>query len=59
MVADRFGAPWTIAAGGVACLVSGLWFASRLPALRAIVRPIYVERGILPVAAVDTGAKTL
>ena len=59
VLADRIGAPWTIAAGGVACLVSGLWLASRLPALRAIVHPIYVERGILPVAAVDSGAKTL
>jgi hypothetical protein len=36
-----------------------LWLASRLPALRAIVRPIYIERGILPVPAVDSGAKTL
>ena len=37
----------------------GLWFARRLPTLRALVRPIYIERGILPVPAVDSGAKTL
>jgi len=30
-----------------------------VPALRAIVYPIDVERGILPVTAVDTGSKTL
>ena len=38
---------------------AGLWFALRLPTLRALVRPIYIERGILPVPAVDSGAKTL
>lgn len=54
VAADRFGARWTIASGGVVCILSGLWLASRLPALRAIVRPIYVERGILPVTAVDS-----
>jgi MFS family permease len=54
VAADRFGARWTIASGGVVCIVGGLWLASRLPALRAIVRPIYVERGILPVTAVDS-----
>jgi MFS family permease len=57
--AARFGSPTTIAAGGVVSIASGLWLASRLPALRAIVRPIYVERGILPVPAVDSGTKTL
>ena len=40
-------------------LAAGFWLASRLPALRAIVRPIYVERGILPLPAVDSGTKTL
>jgi MFS family permease len=49
VAADRFGAPWTIGVSGAACIAAGLWLASRLPALRAIVRPIYVERGILPV----------
>jgi MFS family permease len=49
VAADRVGAQWTIALSGVACIAAGLWLASRLPALRAIVRPIYVQRGILPV----------
>jgi len=59
LAADRIGARWTIAAGGVISLAAGFWLVSRLPALRAIVRPIYIERGILPVPAVDSGTKTL
>ena len=59
VAADRFGAPWAIGVSGAACLAAGLWLASRLPSLRAIVRPIYIERGILPVPAVDSGTKTL
>ena len=48
IVADRIGAPMTILLGGVACLAGGTWFAVRLPALRAVLRPIYAEKGILP-----------
>jgi predicted MFS family arabinose efflux permease len=59
VVADRIGAETTIGICGVVCVLTGMWFASKLPALRAIVHPIYVERGILPVPAVDTGTKTL
>ena len=47
VVADRIGAPATIMLGGAACLLAALWFARRLPRLRDLVRPIYVERGIL------------
>jgi predicted MFS family arabinose efflux permease len=47
MVAEQLGAPATIAVGGVGCVVTGIWFFSRLPSLRAVVRPIYIERGIL------------
>jgi MFS family permease len=48
LAAARVGAPWTIGFSGAACIAAGLWLASRLPMLRAIVRPIYVRRGILP-----------
>jgi MFS family permease len=58
-LAARIGTPYTIALGGVACMLGGVWFATRLPRLREIVRPVYVERGILAMAALDTGAKTL
>jgi MFS family permease len=51
ILADRIGEPLTIAAGGGACLLGAAWFASRLPRLRELVRPIYLERGILPAPA--------
>ena len=47
MAADRLGAPLTVRIGGVMCLVSGLWFAYALPSIRALVRPIYIQRGII------------
>jgi hypothetical protein len=58
-VAERFGAPGTVALSGVICLAAGVWFASRLPTIRALVRPVYREMGILTVPAVDSGTKTL
>ena len=48
VAADRIGAPMTIFFGGLACVAAGIWFAARLPAIRALLRPIYVEKGILP-----------
>jgi MFS family permease len=60
VLADRIGAQATIALGGTICVAAGVWFSTRLPLLRSIVHPIYVERGILPIpAAVDTGQKAL
>jgi MFS family permease len=47
-LAARIGAPRTILFGGAACVLGGLLFARQLPRLRALVVPIYVERGILP-----------
>ena len=40
-------------------LVTMGWFAFRLPSMRAIVRPIYVERGIVAAAEIEAGAKAL
>ena len=48
VVASRIGVQMTIFLGGLACVAGGVWFAARLPKLRAMIRPIYVERGILP-----------
>ena len=59
VIADRFGAPLTVRLSGIVCLAGGGWFAYKLPAIRAVVRPIYRERGIITVPAVDTGGKTL
>jgi MFS family permease len=47
VLADRLGPTGTIALGGVACIVVGIWFAVGLPKFRAHVRPIYIERGII------------
>ncbi len=53
MAADRIGPQATILLGGVSCIAAGAWFATRLPRLRELVRPIYVERGILAAVEVD------
>src|SRR5437899_12384037 len=54
IAADRIGVPATIILGGVACIGGGLWLATRLPVLRAQVRPIYIERGILAASEADS-----
>jgi MFS family permease len=51
-LADTIGAPGTLIAGGAACIIGGAVFASRLRALRELVRPIYVQKGLLPKAEV-------
>jgi len=58
-VADRVGPMKTILLGGSTCIVAGLLFALRLPRLRAHVRPIYIERGILAAAEIEGGSKAL
>ncbi len=47
-LATILGAPVTVMVGGTACAIAGLVFGYRLPRLRAAVRPIYIERGIIP-----------
>jgi MFS family permease len=47
-LAARIGTGPTIALSGLGCALAGLWFARALPPLRALVRPIFEERGILP-----------
>ncbi len=44
------GAQWTVIINGLAIGLGALWFFSRLPALRVVVRPIYQEMGIIPAA---------
>lgn len=48
VLAEHIGAPRTILCGAVLCAAGGVWFAIRRPLLAELVRPIYVERGILP-----------
>jgi MFS family permease len=47
-LADRIGAPHTIAVGGAAVMLGGALFVTRLPALRRMARPIYVQKGLIP-----------
>jgi MFS family permease len=58
VLADRIGEPATIAAGGAVCILGAAWFASRLPRLRELIRPIYIERGILAPHTAQTGGSS-
>jgi MFS family permease len=42
------GPQWTIMINGLIVLAGGAWFATRLPAVRREMRPIFMELGILP-----------
>jgi len=48
VLASHFGAPVTVRLGGAACVVGSLIFARQLPQIRALIRPIYRAKGILP-----------
>jgi MFS family permease len=50
-LADRIGAPMTVAGGGVACMLLAVWFARQIPELREMVLPIYRRLGIIPEVA--------
>jgi MFS family permease len=50
-LASWIGAPVTLAIGGAMCVAGSLWFARKLPGIRAMVRPIYAQLGILPEVA--------
>lgn len=58
-VADRIGPTRTITIGGACCLIAAGWFASRLSMIREIIRPIYLERGIIAAAEIEGGTKSL
>ncbi len=49
--ASRIGAPLTLAIGGAICIGGAAVFASQLPVLRRLVRPIYMKIGIIPEVA--------
>jgi predicted MFS family arabinose efflux permease len=54
ILADRIGAQDTIIAGASVCIVAAIYFGFRRPALAALIRPIYIERGILAEAVPET-----
>jgi MFS family permease len=57
VLAYRIGEPMTIVVGGVACVLGSVWFASWLPRLRELVRPIYLQQGIIGVPTAGAGAE--
>jgi len=46
-LAARIGAPHTLMLGGSICVASAALFAWQLPLLRKLIRPVYLEKGIL------------
>jgi MFS family permease len=47
-LADKMGAPLTLIISGLCCVAGAVWFATRLKYIRALIRPIYIDLGILP-----------
>jgi MFS family permease len=50
-LSTRIGVQATLALGGCLCLVGAGLFSLQLPQLRALIRPIYRQKGILPTVA--------
>ena len=50
-LSSRIGAPHTVLLSGVLCVATAVWFQRELPAIRKLVRPIYIRMGILPEVA--------
>jgi MFS family permease len=46
-VASRSSVAFAVGGAGVCCVMTGAWFGMRLPAMRPLVRPIYVRKGII------------
>jgi MFS family permease len=46
-LAHRLGAPHAVMITGAFCLVGSAWFSTQLKAIRKIMRPIYIELGII------------
>jgi MFS family permease len=46
-LANRIGAPITVLISGTFCIMGAVWFACQLKNLRALLRPIYVDLGII------------
>jgi MFS family permease len=46
-LAHRFGAPHAVMITGAFCLAGAAWYTTQLKSIRTIMRPIYIEMGIL------------
>ena len=47
-LAEHIGAPFTFLVGGTIAAATGIAFLAQMPAFRAVLRPVYVARGIIP-----------
>jgi len=47
-LARAIGAPRTVMFSGACCIAGAIWFFSRLKSIRKLIRPIYINLGILP-----------
>jgi len=57
-LAARLGTPETLAIGGVCCLLGALLFMLKLKAIGEVIRPLYVEKGIISEVALGLEAAT-
>jgi len=57
-LATRIGAPHTLMIGGAICIAASALFAWHLPRLREIVRPIYIQKGIVDEIAAGINVAT-
>ena len=57
--ASRIGSPLTLTIGGTICIGGAALFASQLPVLRRLIRPIYIERGVIPEVATGIQAASV
>jgi MFS family permease len=46
-LANKIGAPHTLLIGGFCCLVAAAFFARKLPSLAKMIRPVYVQKGLI------------
>ena len=46
-LAHRFGAPHAVMITGTFCVVGSIWFTTQLKSIRKVMRPIYIELGII------------
>ncbi|HNY26943.1 MAG TPA: MFS transporter [Candidatus Sumerlaeota bacterium] len=53
ILAHRIGAPCTVMISGAFCIVGSIWFTLNLPNVNALIRPIYQEKGFLPVSGTN------
>ena len=52
-IAQKIGAPWTIAVGGIACIAGAAVFSSKLSSFRAEARELIIAQGMTGGAPAD------